>query len=579
MPKGTLVATDETDDREGPADLRRNRIRELALNALRQGRVEETEAFLQAENLSVAQLTQDLLVHQAELEMQAEELWEANLQLHKARERFSRFFRFLPHPALIIDPVTATIMEANERARTQFAVEGNARGVGALLRRLGQGRNAQDLLASAVAEAYARGEAQLTDVRLALQSGAAWRGGISMVRIDEDSRNGAVILAVISDETERYAQIDRLSSESRLEGAFASLLDLANRPALSLEAVLQKAPDIFVEAIGVEADACVRIRFDGREYLSNGWSEQADLNVLPITSKAAGVGTIEFGIAEGSVAGDPMDGRSRPSLRTYWLLADLLGRIIEDRQLRRDLEKAERLAAAGQIAAGIAHDFNNLLTVILGEAETISGAEGLPPHLREGAGFIETASLKAAQLTHYLLAYSRQQALEPERVRPVLLVERCLPGWQNMLGPKISLRLVAPSDGWEIEADAGQLESAVLNLILNARDAIEEEGDIVITLRNLDFAQQMALGRAPERPAVVVLEVRDTGCGMTPEVLAKAQEPFFTTKERGKASGLGLSMITGFVQQTGGILDIVSSPGQGTRVLMFFPAAVDSGAA
>src|SRR5690606_12654484 len=103
------------------------------------------------------------------------------------------------------------------------------------------------------------------------------------------------------------------------------------------------------------------------------------------------------------------------------------------------------------------------------------------------------------------------------------------------------LRLVAPSDGWEIEADAGQLESAVLNLILNARDAIEEEGEIVITLRNLDYAQQMALGRAPERPAVVVLEVRDTGCGMTPEVLAKAQEPFFTTKERGKASGLGLS--------------------------------------
>lgn len=572
------MAADETDDREDQADLRRNRIREQALSALRQGRVEETEAFLQAENLSVVQLTQDILVHQAELEMQAEELWEANLQLQKARERFSRFFRFLPHPAIIIDPLTATIMEANEQARSQFAVEGSARGAGALLRRLGQGRSAQDLLASAVAEAYARGEAQLTDVRLSLRSGEVWRGGISMVRIDEDSRSGAVILAVISDETERYTQIDRLSSESRLEGAFASLLDLANRPALSLEAVLQQAPDIFLEAIGVEENACVRILFDGREYLSNGWIEQRDLHVLPVTSKAAGGGTIEFGVAEGGITGELLDGRSRPSLRTYWLLADLLGRIIEDRLLRRDLEKAERLAAAGQIAAGIAHDFNNLLTVILGEAETISGADALPPYLREGAGIIEAASLKAAQLTHYLLAYSRQQALEPERVRPVLLLERCLPAWQDMLGPKISLRLVAPSDGWEIEADAGQLESAVLNLITNAKDAIDDEGEIIVTLRNLDFVQQMELGRSLERPAVVVLEVKDTGCGMTPEVLTKAQEPFFTTKERGKASGLGLSMITGFVQQTGGILDIVSSPGQGTRVLMFFPAAVDTGA-
>lgn len=570
------MAADEMDDTDAQSDIRRRRIRDLALNALRQGRVEETEAFLQAENLSVVQLTQDVLVHQAELEMQAEELWEANLQLQKARERFSRFFRFLPHPAVIIDPVTATITDANEQARVQFAVDG-ARGVGALLRRLGQGRGAQDLLASAVAEAYARGEAQLTDVRLSLRSGAVWRGGISLVRIDEDSRSGAVILAVISDETERYAQIDRLSSESRLEGAFASLLDLANRPTLSLEAVLQQAPDIFLEAIGVEADACVRIRFAGREYLSNGWAEHSDLHVLPITSQAAGAGTIEFGMPEGGFPGEPADSRSRPSLRTYWLLADLLGRIIEDRQLRRDLEKAERLAAAGQIAAGIAHDFNNLLTVILGEAETISGADALPSYLKEGASIIEAASLKAARLTHYLLAYSRQQALEPERVRPAQLMKRCLQGWQDLLGPKINLRLVAPPGGWEIEADAGQLENAVLNLISNSRDAIEEDGEIVITLRNLDFAGQLELGWFPERPGVVVLEVRDTGCGMPPDVLAKAQEPFFTTKERGKASGLGLSMITGFVQQTGGMVDIVSSPGQGTRVLMFFPAATDTG--
>ncbi|MGE6698503.1 hypothetical protein ACQKH5_12480 [Hyphomonas sp. NPDC076900] len=179
MPKGAPVAADEMDDTGTQADMRRRRIRALALNALKQGRVEETEAFLQAENLSVVQLTQDVLVHQAELEMQAEELWEANLQLQKARERFSRFFRFLPHPAIIIDPVTATIKDANEQARTQFDVEGGTRGVGALLRRLGQGRSAQDLLASAVAEAHVRGEAQLTDIRLLLRSGAVWRGGIT----------------------------------------------------------------------------------------------------------------------------------------------------------------------------------------------------------------------------------------------------------------------------------------------------------------------------------------------------------------------------------------------------------------
>lgn len=570
------MTSENPDGNDGQAQ--RDLIRERALKALRLGRVEETEALLQSENLSVVQLTQDLLVHQAELEMQAEELWEANLQLQKAREKFSRFFRLLPHPAVTIDPVTATILDSNDIARMKFVLEGATQKSGALFRRLGQGRDSQDLLASAVAEAYSRGEARLTDVRLSTRSGNNLRGGVELVRVDDDSRGRAVILAVISDDTERQEKIDRLSSESRLEGAFASLLDLANRASLPLETVLAEAPDKFIDALGPGTPVSVRVRFGGRDYLSRGWHPYSVLHVQPIVSKSGESGTVEFYFEDGDGAMDlATDASTRLRQRICWLLADLLGRIIEDRRLRQTLETAERLAAAGQVASGIAHDFNNLLTVILGEAEILAESDRLPSDFREGAESILAASLEAARLTHYLLAYTRQQPLAPERVRPAALVAECLPRWRGLMDGGIMLLLDSSVGGWEIEADAGQLESAVLNLITNARDAISGEGKITICVRNLDVQQLQEMGLAPDHVAAVMVEVKDTGCGMTPEVLAKAQEPFFTTKQRGRGSGLGLSMITGFVQQTGGSINIVSSPGKGTCVRLFFPAALDSG--
>ena len=243
---------------------------------------------------------------------------------------------------------------------------------------------------------------------------------------------------------------------------------------------------------------------------------------------------------------------------------------IED--LNQKLRQSQKMEAMGQLTGGVAHDFNNLLTVILGNAEHI--AEKLAAHaeLRTFAEGIVTAAERGAELTRSLLAFSRKQPLRPKDTdigRQILGMEQLL---RRTLGEHIECQFLLDRDLWLASVDPGQLGSALLNLVLNARDAMPDGGELTVEARNasLDPADGQLNGDAAPGDYVMVT-VTDTGTGMTPEVAARAFEPFFTTKEVGKGTGLGLSMVYGFAQQSGGSMKIHSELGHGTAIRLFFP--------
>ena len=253
--------------------------------------------------------------------------------------------------------------------------------------------------------------------------------------------------------------------------------------------------------------------------------------------------------------------------------ADLLERqraAIDD--LNQKLRQSQKMEAMGQLTGGVAHDFNNLLTVILGNAEHI--AEQLAAHaeLRSFAESIVTAAERGAELTRSLLAFSRKQPLMPKDIdigRQVLGMEQLL---RRTLGEHIECEFLLDRELWLASVDPGQLTSALLNLVLNARDAMPEGGRLTVEVRNAALDKAYAERHGDIRPGeYVMVAVTDTGTGMTPDVAARAFEPFFTTKDVGKGTGLGLSMVYGFAQQSGGSMKIDSRLKRGTAVTLFFP--------
>jgi signal transduction histidine kinase/CheY-like chemotaxis protein len=240
--------------------------------------------------------------------------------------------------------------------------------------------------------------------------------------------------------------------------------------------------------------------------------------------------------------------------------------------LNQKLSQSQKMEAIGQLTGGVAHDFNNLLTVILGNAEHL--AEKLAAHteLHKFAEGIATAAERGADLTRSLLAFSRKQPLIPKDIdigQKVLGMEQLL---RRTLGEHIECRFFLDQNLWLASVDPGQLASALLNLVLNARDAMPQGGELTVEVRNASLDKAHAeLDRETQPGDYVMVAVTDTGSGMTPEVAARAFEPFFTTKEVGKGTGLGLSMVYGFAQQSGGSMKICSEPGHGTVVKLFFP--------
>ena len=241
-------------------------------------------------------------------------------------------------------------------------------------------------------------------------------------------------------------------------------------------------------------------------------------------------------------------------------------------ELRDQLRQAQKMEALGQLTGGIAHDFNNLLAVIVGNLELLGDrvTDG------DGSRMIEQAMRNAergAELTRRLLAFGRQQQLKPARFDVNDLVNGMLDMLRRTLGSGVTIQPALELDVYMVEADPNQLENAVLNIALNARDAMSGSGMLVVRTAVTHLAEPRAM---PTRIApvgtYVMIGLRDTGSGMPPDVIARVFEPFFTTKEVGKGSGLGLSMVYGFTVQSGGFVEVDSIPGAGTEFRIFLPA-------
>ena len=260
-------------------------------------------------------------------------------------------------------------------------------------------------------------------------------------------------------------------------------------------------------------------------------------------------------------------------LRTQRLYAEITRRSAAEEALRQ----SQKLDAIGHLTGGVAHDFNNLLTIIIGNLEAAqhqleSWADGGQLKLSRRLDNAMHGAQRAATLTKRLLAFSRQQPLNPA----VLDVNRVLNGLSDFLrralGEDISLEIVGGAGVWPVEADAAELEAAMLNLAVNARDAMPEGGKLTIEASNSYLDESYCRQNADVRPGQYVqIAVTDTGAGMAKEVIERAFEPFFTTKQSGQGTGLGLSQVYGFVKQSGGHVKIYSEAGEGTTVRIYLP--------
>lgn len=257
--------------------------------------------------------------------------------------------------------------------------------------------------------------------------------------------------------------------------------------------------------------------------------------------------------------------------------ARLREQINERERIEAALQQMQRLEAVGQLTAGVAHDFNNLLTVILTGASFLERdlAKADLDKARTRLTHIREAGERGAKLTSQLLAFSRRQRLEPV----ALNLNQTLTGLEELLrrtlGGNVSVRLDLDQALWQALTDPTQTEMIILNLAINARDAMPDGGQLTLTTRNTRIDTRPQRPEDPDPGEYVMLSIRDTGCGMNEEVLTKVFEPFFTTKDIGKGSGLGLAQVFGFAKQSGGGVHIDTAPGQGTQVAVYLPAVKD----
>ena len=248
-------------------------------------------------------------------------------------------------------------------------------------------------------------------------------------------------------------------------------------------------------------------------------------------------------------------------------IVDMTGK----QEAEKSLQRAQKMEAIGQLTGGLAHDFNNLLTVIIGNLELL---EGKLPDDRSTKRLSEaiSAGRKGADLTRQMLAFARKQVLEPREVLINDLVDGIAPLVARSIGEQVQIKVDVMAGEPKAVIDNSQLESAILNLAINARDAMPKGGLLTVETQPVYLDESYAANHPEVTPGhYVMVAVSDTGAGMSPELLEKVFQPFFTTKEQGKGSGLGLSMVYGFIKQSGGHINIYSEVGHGTAVKMYLP--------
>jgi PAS domain S-box-containing protein len=280
--------------------------------------------------------------------------------------------------------------------------------------------------------------------------------------------------------------------------------------------------------------------------------------------------------AEDALRALATDLEERVQARTAELEASYaqLKREVEERERTEEvLRHAQKLEAIGQLTGGVAHDFNNLLTIVIGNVDTIARRLGADAdtRLRRAVEHALEGARKAAALTQRLLAFARRQPLKPEPIDPNRLVQQMPELLYRTLGERVEIETVLAAGVWTIEVDAGQLESAIVNLAVNARDAMADGGKLTIETGNSYVDEPYAREHAITSGQYVAISVSDTGTGIPRAVIDRVFDPFFTTKGSGHGTGLGLSQVYGFVKQSGGNVRIYSEPGEGTTVKLYLP--------
>ena len=246
----------------------------------------------------------------------------------------------------------------------------------------------------------------------------------------------------------------------------------------------------------------------------------------------------------------------------------------ERSRLEQQFRQAQKMEAVGRLAGGVAHDFNNLLTVIIGYAELLLAGRDLETAQRTALQEIQRAAERGGALTHQLLAFSRGQPFTPRTVQLNTLIVHMEKMLSRLIGEDVELITVAAAEPATIRTDPGQLEQVVMNMVVNARDAMPGGGKLIIETANAQVNQTYAGPNVDLKPgSYVVLAISDTGMGMDPETVTHLFEPFFTTKAPGKGTGLGLATAYGIVKQSGGAISVYSEPGRGTTVKIYLPSA------
>lgn len=248
--------------------------------------------------------------------------------------------------------------------------------------------------------------------------------------------------------------------------------------------------------------------------------------------------------------------------------------ITERLSLESQLRQSQKMESIGQLAAGVAHDFNNMLTIIQGHAGMLMTRPNMTSQALDSAQAVFFASERAASLTRQLLMFSRKNVMQPKHLDLRDVVANMSKMLHRLLGETVTLDFTPPEELALVQGDAGMMEQVIMNLCVNARDAMERGGSLEVALSNLDIAEDYVQSHPDARPGKhVCLRVSDTGCGMDTYVITRIFEPFFTTKEVGKGTGLGLATVYGIVKQHNGWVEVTSQQDQGTTFHVFFPAS------
>jgi nitrogen-specific signal transduction histidine kinase len=253
-----------------------------------------------------------------------------------------------------------------------------------------------------------------------------------------------------------------------------------------------------------------------------------------------------------------------------------VGQVVADVvDLDERLRHASKMEALGRLAGGVAHDFNNLLAAMRGYTELVAATLEADDPRRADLEQVLRAADRASEMTRKLLAFGRQQALEPRAIDPSATIEEVAPLLRRLLGENIDLVVATAPGTWQVVADPGQIEQAIVNLAINGRDAMPAGGSLRVELFNAELGEDVAAAH-PEIQAgqYVALAVSDTGIGMDADTLSHAFEPFYTTKPPGAGTGLGLASVYGFVKQSGGFVYVGSEPGRGTDLTIYLPRAL-----